>query len=173
MLPSSTLISEKELLRAHLVLSLIAHSYIVGFPKVDTFDHILPACIAVPWFEVSGALGLQPVVSYTSLELANYKFIDSNKPGTLENLAMLHTFSGSFDEAWFYLVPLAIENIGAPGLQAFLDLQEDVREQRNDRVHTLLETMTNKLNEMTLCLKRMYEKNDPHIFWHRVRPYSG
>jgi indoleamine 2,3-dioxygenase len=165
--------TELELLRAHLVLSLIAHAYIVGFPKSSAPEPILPAALAVPWFQVSQALGLKPVVSYASLELANYKLLDPKKPCSLENLGMLHTFSGSFDEAWFYLVPLGIEVLGAPALRAILNIKQDLEKGQTDRLSELLKTIAQSLEQMTVCLKRMYDKNDPYVFWHRVRPYSG
>jgi indoleamine 2,3-dioxygenase len=164
---------ESEQLRAHLVLSLLAHAYIVGFPKINEPLSLLPESIAVPWFKVSQLLGLQPVVSYASLELANYTLLNPAGKFELDNLAMLHTFSGSFDEAWFYLVPLGIEIEGASALQALLDALKAFQQGTNQLICTYLDIMKQKLEAMTLLLKRMYEKNDPHIFWHRVRPYSG
>ena len=159
--------------RGHLVLSMLAHAFIVGFPKTDALECILPACIAVPWYQISQILGLKPVVTYASLELANFKLLDASLPPNLDNLAILHTFTGSFDEAWFYLVPLAIEATGAPALQAIMDAQSDINTQNTDKLSIYLGIVRDKLGEMTALLKRMYEKNDPYIFWNRVRPYSG
>ena len=186
--------SFQERKRAHLVLSLLAHGYIVGLPKVDTIECILPESLALPWFQVSCSLGLKPVVCYSTLELgeilfpqfnensfgiANFKLLDPSQPPLLSNLAMLHTFSGSFDESWFYLVPLAIEVAGAPALHSILEIQDyisschelDTPQQQFLMNH--LKRIKESIGEMTILLKQMYLKNDPHIFWNRVRPYSS
>jgi indoleamine 2,3-dioxygenase len=86
---------------------------------------------------------------------------------------MLHTFSGSFDEAWFYLIPLAIEAAGAPALRALLQARQDISNKAPQTLVGHLSVIEKGLENMTELLKRMYERNDPHIFWHRVRPYSG
>jgi indoleamine 2,3-dioxygenase len=172
-LSTQNLKSEKELFRAHLLLSLMAHSYIIGFPKMDSIESVLPECIAVPWFQISAVLGLNPVVSYETLELHNFKLLNNDLPPSLHNLAMLHTFSGSFDEAWFYLIPLAIEITGAPAVKALLDALSDFETGKTDQISDYLTIMKEHINEMAQILKHMYDRNDPHVFWHRVRPYSG
>ncbi len=173
LLSLSTLQTRRELQRAHLVLSLIAHGYIVGMPKCDLPETLLPSSVAIPWFKVSTTLGLKPVVSYATLELANYKLLNPQAPPSLDNLAMLHTFSGSFDESWFYLIPLAIEAAGAPALKALLQARHDISNKVTETLVGHLAVIEKGLENMTDLLKRMYERNDPHIFWYRVRPYSG
>ena len=165
--------TEKELYRAHLLLSLIAHSYIVGFPCIDKIESFLPAQIAVPWYAISCLLGLKPVVSYASLELYNFKILNPDLPPILHNLGMIHTFSGSFDESWFYLIPLAIELAGAPAVKAILNALQDFENGETTRISDYLKVIKDNISEMTKILKLMYNRNDPHIFWHRVRPYSG
>lgn len=167
------LVSENELYRAHLLLSLIAHSYIIGFPCLDAIESIIPAAIAVPWFQISNILGLKPVVCYATLELHNFKLLNPELPPSLYNMTMLHTFSGSFDESWFYLIPLAIEITGAPAVKALLDALSDFENGITTKISDYLTIIKDHIKEMTKLLKHMYDRNDPHIFWHRVRPYSG
>jgi indoleamine 2,3-dioxygenase len=140
---------------------------------MDSIESVLPAAIAIPWFQISSVLGLKPVVSYETLELHNFKLLNSNLPPSLYNLAMLHTFSGSFDESWFYLIPLAIEVTGAPAVKALLNALSDFETGKTAKISDYLAKMQECINEMTKILKSMYDRNDPHVFWHRVRPYSG
>ena len=151
----------------------MAHSYIVGFARIDTIECILPAAIAIPWYQISASIGLKPVVCYGSLELYNFKLLNSELPPSLENMAILHTFSGSFDESWFYLIPLAIESTGAGAIRALLDSLDDLERGKVHNISGNLDLMKNKIESMTRILRKMYDRNDPHIFWNRVRPYSG
>ncbi|KAI8926999.1 Indoleamine 2,3-dioxygenase [Entophlyctis helioformis] len=169
----SRLANGHEWKRAYMVLSFIAHAYISGIPKADTIESIVPACIARPWFAVSKHLSLMPVISYAGVELFNWYLLDPQGPLDLSNIAMQHTFSGVFDEAWFYLVPLGVEAAGAPALQAFLNAQQAILDKDHDTLVKSLTTIANVTHAINDVLKRMYEKNDPHIFWNRVRPYAG
>jgi indoleamine 2,3-dioxygenase len=70
-------------------------------------------------------------------------------------------------------VPLAIEIIGAPILEAAVDAQKAVISSDVLRVLTNLERITSTIQKMVPVLKRMYEKCNPAVFNHRIRSYSG
>nr|KAJ3415132.1 hypothetical protein HK105_001594 [Polyrhizophydium stewartii] len=178
--------------RAFMVLSFIAHSHIIGIPKVDTVEPIIPEVIARPWFAIAKKLELKPVISYAAVELANWFLLDPEGPLDLSiadhqlphdaqpaddtfvsNIAIQHTFSGVFDEAWFYLIPLGMEAVGAPSIKAMVDAQEAILRDDESAVAAALHIVTDCIDKMCVMLKRMYEKNDPHIFWSRIRNYSG
>jgi indoleamine 2,3-dioxygenase len=104
------------------------------------------------------------------------------------NLAMLHTFTGGMDEVWFYLVPLAIEALGGPCVGAMVRIQQAIWAAEHPATSALinpspatthaticleLEGIRARIHEMTVTLKAMYARNDPHIFWQRTRPYSA
>lgn len=98
---TETQLSIPELQRAYVVLSFLAHGYLIGIAKHDEIISILPPQIAIPWFNVSHQLGVKPVISYAGVDLWNWYRLDPEAPLNLENLAMRHTFTGSFDEAWY------------------------------------------------------------------------
>ncbi|KAI8900099.1 Indoleamine 2,3-dioxygenase [Globomyces pollinis-pini] len=162
-----------ELRRAYVVLSFIAHAYMYGVMGSDSPDPILPASLAIPWFEVAKRLEVKPVSSYTNTVLWNWRLLDESGPMDLSNFATLHTFSGAFDEAWFYLVPATIEIKGAPILAAVLKAQRAILESNTEEVLNCLTLSKECIENMTVELKRMYEKCDPGVFWNRVRPFSG
>ncbi|KAJ3064137.1 hypothetical protein HK102_008277, partial [Quaeritorhiza haematococci] len=168
-LDTSKLRTQRQWERAYVVLSFLGHSYVWG-NTVDISDRV-PATIAKPWVTVSARLGLKPVVSYSAVELFNYKLLDPHGPYDLSNLALLHTFTGSMDEAWFFLVSLAIEAAGGRALPALLDAMRAVTRDDLEDLRRHLQEVAGILPELTKILVRMYEKNDPHVFYHRVRPY--
>ncbi|KAJ3335603.1 hypothetical protein HDU91_002103 [Kappamyces sp. JEL0680] len=183
LLSIDSLVNKPEQRRAFIVLTFIAHSYMQGVPNADTVISILPKAIAVPWFELSLRLNINPVVSYSSTALWNWYLVDNEGPMDLRyfgsrltfasNLASMHTFSGSYDEAWFYLVPLSIELAGAPAIVALLEAQKAVVANDALGVKRLLTIVADCTEQMSTLLKRMYEKCDPAVFWKRIRSYSG
>lgn len=159
--------------RAYSVLSFIAHGYIYGVPGADEVDCILPKSVAVPWFNVAKMLHIHPVASYSSVGLWNWYLLDPKDPIDLSNLATIDTYSGAYDESWFYLVPLAIEIQGAPVINAIIDAQHAVLSNDTSAVEQCMRTIADTIQTFTATLKRMYEKCDPSVFWNRIRPYSG
>lgn len=85
----------------------------------------------------------------------------------------MHTFSGCYDEAWFYLVPLAIEIAGSPAISAILDAQNAILVNDSSLVRHNLKIVADCIEKMIILLRRMYEKCDPAVFWKRIRHYSG
>jgi indoleamine 2,3-dioxygenase len=89
----------------------------------------------------------------------------------LENLATLTTFTGSIDESWFYLVSVAIEARGAPILPLMLTAMEAARADDSATVSACLRRFAERLDDLGGLLQRMHEGCDPHVFYHRIRPF--
>lgn len=85
----------------------------------------------------------------------------------------MYTYTGCYDESWFYTVPLSIELAGAPAINAILDAQRATL--RNDVavIEKSLGIIGDGIEKMIALLRRMYERCDPAVFWRRIRPYSG
>ncbi len=109
-LATDKLVSDHDLRRAHLLLSLFAHAYVWG--GVEPLDRI-PEGIAKPLLEVSQRLGLPPVLSHTDLVLYNWRRLDVEADICMENLCTLNNFFDGRDESWFYLITTEIEARGA------------------------------------------------------------
>lgn len=89
----------------------------------------------------------------------------------LENLATLTTFTGSIDESWFYLVSVAIEARGAPILPLMLTAIEAARINDSAIVTACLRRFAERLDDLGTLLQRIHEGCDPHVFYHRIRPF--
>jgi indoleamine 2,3-dioxygenase len=90
---------------------------------------------------------------------------------TLDNLATHMTFTGSLDESWFYLVSVAIEARAGPIVPMMLEAIAAARRKDVNTVVQALRSFAERLDELGALLERMYESCDPHVFYHRIRPF--
>ncbi|PYI26147.1 indoleamine 2,3-dioxygenase subfamily [Aspergillus indologenus CBS 114.80] len=138
---------------------------VVGLQKI-------PPQLTVPLFDVCDHLGLPPVATYAGVCLWNYKPIFPDEPvDDLRNLDSINTFTGSYDEKWFYLVSVAIEARGAPSIPLVLQAIAAARAGNSLVVTECLQGLAEVIDEVGSLLERMYEHCDPYVFYHRIRPY--
>ncbi|TVY17101.1 Indoleamine 2,3-dioxygenase [Lachnellula arida] len=160
---------DSEWRRAYSLLCFMAHGYIWGG---DSPSERLPPAISVPLLHISDYLEVLPVATYAAVCLWNFKplFVDEHVDN-LENLATLTTFTGSIDESWFYLVSVAIEARGAPILPLMLTAIEAARINDSAIVTACLRRFAERLDDLGTLLQRIHEGCDPHVFYHRIRPF--
>ncbi|KAI9718843.1 MAG: hypothetical protein M1828_006532 [Chrysothrix sp. TS-e1954] len=167
-LSTSHLSSEPEWRRAYSILAFLSHAYIWGG---DCPAEVVPPSISAPFLSTCRHLDLPPVATYAGVALWNFKPLCEDEPIDLENLSTLTTFTGSMDESWFYLVSVAIEAQGAPIISIMLDAIAAAR--ANDSLHVTLclQRFAEHLEDLSTILVRMYSSCDPHVFYHRIRPF--
>uniref|UniRef100_A0A8D0FCA0 Indoleamine 2,3-dioxygenase 2 n=1 Tax=Strix occidentalis caurina TaxID=311401 RepID=A0A8D0FCA0_STROC len=103
----------EELHLAHLVLSFITMGYLwqEGGSRSVT-PPVLPQNLAVPFWEVSQALGLPPILSHADFVLANWR--RKNPNGNLDTIISL---PGAESLRGFILVTLLVEKAAVPGIK--------------------------------------------------------
>ncbi|KAJ1668039.1 tryptophan 2,3- dioxygenase [Coemansia sp. RSA 1813] len=174
-LGTDKLSTRAEYQRAFTILSFMAHAFVWGRNGAasEPASEFLPPSISIPWVAVSEFLQLNPVVCCAAVCHWNWQILDenANDPMGLDNLGTLHTFSGSMDESWFYLVTVAIEAKCAPGLNAILDAIAGVEYDNIDRVTHALNRISGALCEANVILERMYEHCDPYVFYWKIREF--
>jgi len=160
---------DAEWRRAYMLLCFMAHGYVWSG---DSPSDRLPPSISIPLLEISDHLEVPPVATYAAVCLWNFKplFMDEDIDN-LENLATLTTFTGCLDESWFYLVSVAMEARGAPIIPLMLTAIAAAREGDATTVTSCLNTFAERLDDLSTLLQRMHESCDPHIFYHRIRPF--
>jgi indoleamine 2,3-dioxygenase len=134
----------------------------------------LPACIAVPWDEVSLELEIRPVATLSAVSLWNYATLFPVKKGellTLDNLATLHTFTGTSSESWFYLISAAIEARSTYILPLLLSCLHAVRDDNVAGLTSDLRSLALEIVEMGALLQKMNTECDPDVFYNSIRPY--
>ncbi len=110
------------------------------------------------------------MATYAALNLWNFSSTGEDFTD-LDSLKALHTFSGTEDESWFYVLSVAVEARGAHILPLMLQATDAIK-------HKDYETVTHALNNMATCIRqlikllnRMSEKCDPMVFYHQIRPF--
>lgn len=155
--------------RAYHLLSFLTQAYIWEQPGPSLH---LPPQIAVPMLAVSSRLGLPPLATYSALNLWNFALIDPAGDLTdVENLRSLHTFTGTLDEEWFYLISVAIEAKGAPLIPLMLEAMDAVRSNSPEIVRDSLLDFAGLIRSTSKILNRMHEKCDPKVFYDDIRPF--
>jgi indoleamine 2,3-dioxygenase len=166
--PIETIGDDRERERAMILLSYLGHAYIWGEDKPA---QILPKRLAVPWHTVAGSLGRPPVLSYSSYALHNFFRFDPNREVECGNLGLIQNFLGGLDEEWFILIHVEIERRAAPGMATLHACLDAAHACDAERLETRLTEVEASLASMYTSLKRMPERCDPYIYFHRVRPY--
>jgi indoleamine 2,3-dioxygenase len=101
---------------------------------------------------------MKPIITYAGVELYNFKLLDPEGPWDLSNLCILHTFSCSMDEAWFFLVSIAIEAAGAPALPAIVKALHAIEQDDLKSLKEALTVVAEVTDKLKGILVRMYEK---------------
>ncbi|KAI0838142.1 indoleamine 2,3-dioxygenase [Hypoxylon sp. FL0890] len=166
-LSTTRLHTEEEWRRAYVVLSFLAHGYIWSGEKAS---EVLPPAISVPFLQVSEHLGLPPVATYAALNLWNFACSGPDFRD-LDKLQVLHTFSGTEDEAWFFLVSVAMEAQGAHIIPIMIQALEAIQYREYSTIIKALDQLVVCIWELGKLLDRMDEKCDPMVFYHQIRPF--
>ncbi|MEZ4870362.1 MAG: hypothetical protein R3C14_54030 [Caldilineaceae bacterium] len=167
--PAARLQDERALERAMTLLSMLANSYV--FAPDQPVATCLPANLAVAWVAVAKRLGRPPMLTYASHALHNWRRLDPAGPIALGNLTLLQNFLGGMDEEWFTTVHINIEAVAGRGLAVLLPAQAAVVADDAATVERGLVEVAATLAQLHALLSRMPECCDPHIYYHRVRPF--
>jgi indoleamine 2,3-dioxygenase len=131
----------------------------------------LPANLARPIVAIADRLGQAPLLPYSAYVLDNWARIDKAGPVTLENIRMVQNFLGGTDENWFVMIHVAIEAEAGVLLDNAAQLVVAARNEDADLCEALLTGMDAAWERIYAVFKRMPERCDPYIYFHRVRPY--
>ena len=162
--------SEEELRLLNVQFSFLAHAYVWG----DLVpSKILCKAIAKPWSNISKMLGRPPILSYASYCLDNWHKINQDEGVNLDNVALNYNFLGGIDEDWFVTIHVCIEHAANKAIQSAFNIALKTETSNCDE-KVLLDELTSikeAMLEVNHIFRKMPEKCDPYIYYHRVRPY--
>ena len=162
--------SEEELRLLNVQFSFLAHAYVWG----DLVpSKILCKAIAKPWSNISKMLGRPPILSYASYCLDNWHKINHDEGVNLDNVALNYNFLGGIDEDWFVTIHVCIEHAANKAIQSASNIALKTETSDCDE-KVLLDELTSikeAMLEVNHIFRKMPEKCDPYIYYHRVRPY--
>ncbi|NXR32296.1 I23O2 dioxygenase, partial [Zosterops hypoxanthus] len=153
----------EQLHLAHLVLSFITMGYVWQEGEEGTVQ-VLPRNLAVPYWEVSQALGLPPILSHADFVLANWRRKDPHG-----NLDTIITLPGGESLRGFILVTLLVEKAAVPGIKAITQALGAVLQRDGDTLHRALEELAGAIQAMRAALRRMHDYVDPEVFYSVIR----
>ena len=162
--------SEQELRLLNVQFSFLAHAYVWG----DLVpSKILCAAIAKPWSKISEMLGRPAILSYASYCLDNWHKINQDEGVNLDNVALNYNFLGGIDEDWFVTIHVCIEHAANTAIKSAFNIASKFEKNEcNDQF--LVDELTSikkSMLEVNHIFRKMPEKCDPYIYYHRVRPY--
>lgn len=131
---------------------------------------ILPPQITIPFLKVSSHLELPPVLTYAACVLWNFTSENADF-SCIEDLSTLITFTGTESESWFYLISVAMEARAAGIIQKMMEAMSSVKGRDYDTITESLDQLRTCIQQVSVLLDRMYERNDPMIFYHHIRPF--
>jgi indoleamine 2,3-dioxygenase len=159
---------EEQVRTAMVHYSFLVQAYVWGEPEPPAF---LPANLARPIVALADRLGQAPLLPYSGYVLDNWARIDKAGPIALENILMHQNFLGGSDENWFVMVHVAIEAEAGVLLDNAVALIAAARAEDAARCEALLIEMDLAWERIYAAFKRMPERCDPYVYFHRVRPY--
>ena len=162
--------SEVELRLLNVQFSFLAHAYVWGDLAPSK---VLCKSIALPWSNISEKLGRPPILSYASYCLDNWHKINDDEGVNLNNVALNYNFLGGIDEDWFVTIHVCIEHAANLAIASAFNIALAYQQNTADE-KTLLKELTNiktSMLEVNHIFRKMPEKCDPYIYYHRVRPY--
>lgn len=148
--------------------SFMVQAYVWGEPEAP---NALPACLAVPIWQVGQAIGQPPLLPYSSYTLENWARFDPAGPIDLSNIHTLQHFEGGMDEAWFILVHVAIEARAGEMLEEATKLIASAKGEDGAAMAKSLAAMNAVWDDVNAIFDRMPERCDPYMYFHRVRPW--
>ena len=159
---------EEQVRTAMVRYSFLVQAYVWGDPEPPAQ---LPANLARPIVALADRLGQAPLLPYSAYVLDNWSRIDKAGGITLDNIRIHQNFLGSQDENWFVLDHVAIEAEAGVLLDSAVALVKTAEAGDAERCESLLHEMDLAWERIYAVFKRMVERCDPYIYFHRVRPY--
>lgn len=132
----------------------------------------LPPAITVPFLQTSERLEVPPVATYATLNLWNWKALQSGADITQpDNLEALQTATGTDDESWFLIISCAMEARAGPLIDTMLGAIEAVTQDDAPTVVRALQYFKHSMQDIGSLLERMDERCNPQAFYHIIRPF--
>lgn len=160
--------SEAEKRIAMLHYSFMVQAYVWGEPDAPT---ALPACLALPIWQIGKAIGQPPLLPYSSYTLENWTRFEADGAIDLSNIHILQPFEGGMDEAWFILVHVAIEARAGALLAEVPGLVGAASDGDETAAEVGLAACAQVWDDVNAIFDRMPDRCDPYIYFHRVRPW--
>ena len=129
----------------------------------------IPRNLAVPLCTVATRLDMPPILTYLCSILCNWALRNEHAGYTEDNIYSTVSFTGTVAEDWFYTIHRLTEVAATPAVNAIAaNLHKPLEAAW---VSNCLDQIRKSLTQMEAVIQRMFEKCDPAVFYHQIRPY--
>lgn len=169
--------SEPDFRRAYVVLGFLIQGLVWGETRQGKAVENIPPQLSEPFLAVCQHLGMAPVLSYAGASLWNWTAAKHCPAGTditfhdLLQLRSLGSFTESFDERAFCLVPVLVEAEGGPLIQLLLRAVTACDRGNASFVIDALNRTADILVHMRDHLSKLFSMMDADRFYHEIRPF--
>ncbi|KAG5272769.1 hypothetical protein AALO_G00169090 [Alosa alosa] len=160
----------RQLRLAHLALGFITMGY-VWQEGLHQPAQALPKALAVPYCNVSQAMGLPPILVYADCVLANWRLKDPSRPMEIGNLDTIFSFPGGESGKNFFLVSMLVEKSANSGIQGVISAVNAMVTFDISSLHKALQRITLSLKNMEEAFRIIHNHVDPKIFHGTFRIY--
>src|ERR1700730_5842269 len=133
--------------------------------------NVLPANLAIPLCRACQLLKRPPILSYDGYALYNWKRFRKDAPIALGNLDTIQNFVHLYDEHWFILVHVEIEEIAPTILDAIATVQNALSAKDLASIDAALWAIAAAINDQIRVQRRIPEHMDPALYFKTFRPY--
>ncbi len=181
-------LSHEEVKSIYRTFSFICQKYIWGIGN-DNQVNMLPKNIGVIWYTASKILGIETSCSYSSLILYNcildpkFDWFDTIEKESysvdeiidiLKHLQPVHNFTGSEDEANFYVVHMFIELLGGKFLHELNRIDwGNPKTVTINQIEEFFETIIKMLSKLQTTLLTLRKICTPFEFFNKIRIYHA
>lgn len=174
LLSTANLHSSREFQRAFVVLGFLVHGYVwCGTLTGESKPHpVIPPALGEPYLAVCAELGMPQSLAYAGLCLWNWAKPDS-EGWELDDMDCLVSFTGTRDEAVFYLVPVEVEAEGGRLVNLLLEGIKAASEGKvgAEVVLQALLGVKKTLQRVGELLRNIHQHCDAQVFHRRLRPF--
>jgi indoleamine 2,3-dioxygenase len=167
---------ERVLRRAHIVLAWLMHFYVHTLPMNAPI--VIPRSISRPLLSICAILQLPPVLTYSDDVLYNWTFVEGAHGGarvpTPDDITTQTTFTGTRDEAEFYLASARIELRGVGALSLMSSIADEAfidDAVARTRITAYLRALAGVIDTLSETLLAVRAGCDPLVFYDDIRPW--
>lgn len=88
-----------------------------------------------------------------------------------EDLKVLCSFTGTESESWFLLISVAMEGRGAGIIDTMMEAIAAIPSRDYETIIWALEELRECILDVGILLERMFERCEPMVFYHQIRPF--
>jgi len=163
------LMETNDLIMAATILIYLSQGFV--FYKTDHISQSIPKQLAIPLHDVCSKLDVKSSMGFVQ-NLYCWKKIDENiSSKSLSNVALRFSFTGTESEAIFFLLSVVADTYMGDVFKAIFEANKSIEQGDEDEFLKNLRQIDESWKAINDEMHTMHFKNDPFIFYGKLRPF--